>query len=724
MIATHRLVRQALALDPRGVEVRFGLRCAIGVAIPLVIAYAAHQPLDGVSGAIGAMAAGFASRQGVYRTRAAAMLVTSAAMAFSAFVGALSGPYPIANITLFAIWGLSLGLLGSLGSAATTVGVNSLIALLVCGHFPYVPSDALPQAGFVFAGGALQTVLLVSIWPLQRFDAERRVLAAAYRSLSEYASTLPAAKLGSPPSGSLAIVGSTLADPQPFARRSELVAFESLLDEGERIRGSLAALATDRDLLDDYGALDAAADIRRLSTDAHRILDEITSAVAEGRAPAELSDTWHAIDLCANAIEQGVSKVPFGGPVVDDGRALLAAMRTAWRAAGVPADRASSASPSRPHAPQPFALSALGEAFETLRANCSPRSVFAQHAIRLAAMLVAAGVLERLLPLQRAYWIPLTAVIVLRPDFTATFTRGIARVAGTVAGAVIASLITALVHPAGEVYLILAIAFATAGYMLFSVNYAVFSVAITCYVVFLLAFAGAPEQTSAFDRVGATFLGGALALVSYAVWPTWSHAHVPDDLAELIEAQRRQTALVLQAYLDPASYDTRGARAAQLASWRARSTAEAALDQMMAEPVRPRGLRVETALALVAAGRRYGIAVLTLYSRLPADHAVANAQLALLAAELDQALHAIAEALRNRTHEGIAMPRLRATQVELKRALDQAPEPNLVAIVSETDLLVESVQAMLDALRRNAATDSATADANAPDAQESPAGAP
>jgi uncharacterized membrane protein YccC len=723
MIAARGLVRQALSLDPHGVEVRFGLRCAIGVAIPLLIAYAAHQPLDGVSGAIGAMAAGFASRQGVYRTRAAAMLITSAAMAFSAFVGALSGPYPVANIALFAIWGLSLGLLGSLGSAATTVGVNSLIALIICGHVPYVPSDALPQAGFVFLGGALQTVLMVSIWPLQRFDTERRVLGAAYRSLSAYASSLPAAKLGSPPSSSLAIVGETLADPQPFARRSELVAFESLLDEGERIRGSLAALATDRHVLDDYGAVDAAAEIHAMSAGAHPILDEIAAAVEEGRAPAEMGDTWHAIDLRATAIEQLVSKVPFGGPVVDDGRALLAAMRTAWRAAGAPADRPLSASPSRPHAPQPFALSAVGDAFETLRANCSPRSVFAQHAIRLAAMLVVAGLLERWLPLQRAYWIPLTAVIVLRPDFTATFTRGIARVAGTIAGALIASLITALVHPAGEVFLILAIAFAAAAYMLFSVNYAVFSVTITCYVVFLLAFAGAPEHASAVDRVGATFLGGALALLSYAIWPTWSHAHVPDDLADLVEAQRRQTAIVLRGYLDPAAYDVRVARAAQLASWRTRSTAEAAVDQMLAEPVHPRGLRTRTALALLAAGRRYGVAVLTLYSRLPAYEPVANPELALLAAELDQALHAVAEALRNRNHELVAMPRLRATQVELKRALDRGPEPNLAAIVSETDLLVESVQAMLDALRRNAAA--GAAEPNGPDdAQETPAAVP
>lgn len=723
MIATQRLVRQALAIDPRGLEVRFGLRCAIGVTVPLLIAYAVHQPLDGVSGAIGAMAAGFASRQGVYRTRAAAMLITAAAMAVSACVGALSGPYPVANITLFAIWGLSLGMLGSLGSAATTVGVNSLIALIVCGHSPYVPSDALPQAGFVFLGGALQTVLLVSIWPLQRFDTERRVLATAYRSLAQYASSLPTAKLGSPPSSSLAIVGTTLADPQPFARRSELFAFESLLDEGERIRGSLAALATGRHLLDDYGALDAAAEVHAVSAGAQPILDEIAAAVEEGRAPAELSDVWHAVDLHATALEQLVSNVPFGGSVVDDGRALLAAMRSAWRAAGVPADRPASASPARPHAAQPFALSALGEALETLRANCSPRSVFAQHAIRLAGLLVVAGLLERWLPLQRAYWIPLTAVIVLRPDFTATFTRGIARVAGTVAGALIASLITTLVHPAGEVFLILAIGFATAGYMLFNVNYAVFSVTITCYVVFLLAFAGAPEQTSALDRVGATFLGGILALLSYAIWPTWSHAHVPDDLADLVEAQRRQTHVVLRAYLDPAAYDVRAARAAQLVSWRARTTAESAVDQMLAEPVRPRALRTRTALALLAAGRRYGVAVLTLYSRLPAHEAVANPQLALLAAELDGALHAVAEALRRHRHDVVAMPQLRATQVELKRALDQAPEPDLAAIVSETDLLVESVQAMLDALRRNAVAD-ATESAGRAGAQESPAGAP
>jgi hypothetical protein len=141
---------------------------------------------------------------------------------------------------------------------------------------------------------------------------------------------------------------------------------------------------------------------------------------------------------------------------------------------------------------------------------------------------------------------------------------------------------------------------------------------------------------------------------------------------------------------------------------------------MLAEPVKPRGLRARTALALQAASRRYGVAVLTLYSRLPAQQAVAYPQLARLATELDDALHAVAQALRSRKHEVVEMPQLRAMQIELKRALDQHPEPNLAAIVSETDLLVESVQAMLDALRRNAAPADGTADGAQETASEMP----
>lgn len=696
-MAVVRLLRQTATLDRNGVELRYGIRCTIGVAIPLVLAFLGGAPLAGVSAAFGAMSAGFASRQGVYRTRAAAMLLTTAAMAFSAYVGGLFGARPVEGVVLVALWGFGLGILGALGASATTVGLNAAIALLIFGHPPYGPATALSQAVFVLAGGALQTLLLVLVWPLQRFTAERRVLAEAYRTLATYAEDLPSLRLGSP--APLDRVTAALADPQPFARRIEIAAFEALLDEAGRLRASLAALATDGYVLTDHGYADAAVSLRMLGADAAIALREIASALDDARAPADLGAFWHAIDLHLTAIERELADV--GGAVtVADARAFLGQLRAAWRAAGVPAD-AAAASPVRPRAPSPFALSALGDALQTLRANLSPRSVYMQHALRLGAMLTVASIAERVLPLQRAYWIPLTAVIVMRADFTTTITLGLARMGGTVAGALIASLIAVLLHPAPPVYLTLAIVFAAASYTLLSANYALFATTITGYVVFLLAFAGIPESGVAFDRVGATLIGSGIALAAYALRPTWAREQVPDALADLLDAQRRYARSVLRAYLDPAQTDEAAIRFAQQEAWRARSAAEASVAQMIAEPVHTRAISVRTALGLLAAGRRYGAAALTLHSRLARTASVAQDELATLTHALEEAMDALAAALRARPIDAPALPALRDTQIALKRKLDAHPDPDLEAIVAETDLMVDSVDTMADVLRRN-----------------------
>ena len=67
-----RIFREATRFDRNGLEFAFGARCAIGVALPLVAGLLTDHPLYGVSAAIGALPVGFASRQGVYRSRASA----------------------------------------------------------------------------------------------------------------------------------------------------------------------------------------------------------------------------------------------------------------------------------------------------------------------------------------------------------------------------------------------------------------------------------------------------------------------------------------------------------------------------------------------------------------------------------------------------------------------------------------------------------------------------
>lgn len=697
-----RIVRESVKLDRSGVELGFAVRCTTGVAIPLGLALLAGQPLAGVSAAFGAMSAGFASRQGVYRTRALGMLVTTLGMAVSGFIGCHTGAEPVANVILTVLWGLLLGLLASLGTTATVVGINSALALIVFSHPPYDPAVALAQAGFIVAGGVLQTILLVLVWPLQRFSGERRVLAAAYRTLAAYAGHLPETKLASPATAELTSVGTALADPQPFARRSELAAFEDLLDEAERIRAGLGALATDRHLLAVRGLAGAAAAVRRLGAAAEQVLSEIADALAAGRAPAELPALWTALDEVLAELERArdAAQAPDLAAAVGDANALLGQLRAAWRAGQMPEDRAA-ASPARPHAVAPFGVTAFGDALETLQANLSPRSLYFQHALRMAVALGLAAGAERLLPFQRGYWIPLTAVLVLRPDFTGTFTRGATRVAGTVAGAVLASAIAAL-HPGAALYLLLAVAFAGTGFALFGVNYGVYSATITAYVVFLLALAGSPEHEAALDRVGATVLGGALAVAVYALRPTWSRSRVPFELAKLLDAQRRYTTGLLRAFLAADQADLEAIHAAQVAAWLARSNAEAAVDAMVSEPVRPKAVTARAALAILAASRRLGVAALTLRARLERSTRLpdgARPALGVLADHLDAALETIAGALR-RHGDPLPRPPLREAQIALKRALDLQPDAQLGALVSETDLMVDAVNAMAEVLHR------------------------
>ena len=685
-----RILREATRLDFSGLQWRFGVRCAAGVAIPLLLSLAFDHALFAAAAAVGAFNTGFASRQGVYRTRAAAMLTTSAAMALTAFLATLAAGNVVAGVALAVVCGLGTGVLASLGTTATVVGLQALIALAIFSQFHVNPLEGATLGGLVFAGGALQTVLLVGVWPLAGFSAERKALAAAFRALAAYAREFPHAKLAPPSSQAFTTLSETLADPQPFARRSEIATFETLLVEAERIRASLGALASDRYVLERAGDREAEHAVEALGTAVAPVLARIAEGLERGDAPEDWDDSWESLDARA---ERGEHLAP--ARTVEDTRALLGRLRAAWRAAETPAGEAavpalSFDSPSLP--------SRIGDALATLRANCSPASAFAQHGVRLAVTVGLATLLAHLLPLQRGYWVPLTAVLVLRPDFTTTYTRGVARLIGTLAGSVVASLVVALIHPGAQAHFLLAIAFAVVAYTVFSVNYAFFTTAVTGYVVFLLAFGGLPEQTALLDRIEATLLGGALALCAYAFWPTWERDIVPARLAALIEAQRAYGALVLGAFITPSERDAPRLHAAQLATWRARSNAEASVDRMLNEPVKPTALTVRAGLGMLAASRRFGLATLTLASRHPEAGAGPEARLRDLAAALDRSLTAIADSLRARKPP--ALPALRDLQLAFAEQVGDAADPRARALVAETDLMVDSANSMAELLAR------------------------
>jgi uncharacterized membrane protein YccC len=702
-----RLFRDASRVDWARIEPLYALRCMIGVALPLGLALMARHPLSGVSAALGAMCVGFASRQGVYRTRAAVMILTSAATAFGALVGSLTGAEPVLNVGVTALWGTAFGIIAALGDAANAVGLNSLVALIVFSQFGFTATEAGQQALLVFAGGALQTVLLVIIWPLQRFSAERGVLERAYRALGDAAiHPPPHHKLQAPDSQPLRAVSETLADPQPFAKRGETAVFEALLAEAERIRGSLTALITDRYALEGHALPGASAALDGLGAAARDVLVEIADALGAARAPREVTDAWTRLDRGIADLQRELRQLPapafeFAGVLrrsVGDGRGLAGQLRAAWRAGKAP-EEPNAGPPSELPGTAVFRPGALADALSTLRANCSLHSPFGQHALRVGLTLLVACTAEHVLRLERSYWIPLTAAIVLRPDFGATFTRGTARVGGTLLGALLASLIALLLRPGSELDLVFALIAAGTAYLTIGASYALFTVGITAYVVFLLAFGGLAAHTAIFERLSATLLGGVLALSAYIAWPAWARERVSDELAELLEKDRQYGILVLRAYADPAGRDDEAITAAQLAVRLARTNAETSVDRMLAEPVHTRAVGVRAALGILAATRRFGLATLTLQARLPRALPVSEPHLALLRDALDESLLLLADALRHRTDAG-PLPPLRDLQIELRDAFSPSAAAEAAMLVSETDLMVDSVKMIADLIHR------------------------
>jgi hypothetical protein len=155
-----------------------------------------------------------------------------------------------------------------------------------------------------------------------------------------------------------------------------------------------------------------------------------------------------------------------------------------------------------------------------LGANLNLRSVSFRHALRFGAALASGVAVYWLLGIHdHGFWIPLTILFVLRPEREETFHRFVLRAVGTIAGLVVATALAEWLGGEG-VAVALALAIATAfAYGLLTVQYALFTAAITTYAVLLADSIGEEALQAAGQRALATAIGIAIAGGAFLVWP-------------------------------------------------------------------------------------------------------------------------------------------------------------------------------------------------------------
>ena len=170
----------------------------------------------------------------------------------------------------------------------------------------------------------------------------------------------------------------------------------------------------------------------------------------------------------------------------------------------------------------------LRAAIEALRANLSLDSTSFRHGLRFGAALATGVAVYWLIGIhEHGFWIPLTILFVLRPEKGETFRRLVLRAVGTAAGLIVATALAEWLHGDG-VAIAIALTVATGfAYGLLTVQYALFTVAITTYAVLLADSIGEPALRAAGQRALGTAIGIGIAAAAFLLWPNPGRA--PDD---------------------------------------------------------------------------------------------------------------------------------------------------------------------------------------------------
>lgn len=678
------LFADAVHLDRGQSDPVVATRNAIGLLVPLVLAAALGNPTAGVLAAIGALQTAFADRPGPYRLRVVRMVGTALAASVTAGLAAGLGANVIASAVLLVVLAFGAGQLLSISPSAAQVGIATTAAALILGHLPQAPLQSVLTGLLVLGGGGVQTLLAVAAWPVGRHRPERHALAKLYGQLAALAAH-PIDLSTGPPLGPVITETTALLRGTGHDHGPSVESYRVLLDEAKRARRDILVLSDYAYRLRADHVTDAEALVRAELSAASAVIAAIAESLQSGR-PLEPATVARLLAPVGESTER-LGSSPTAQAALNVVHSLAGQLRAMTRTARTGAGEVQWDDDA------PVTLrTRLREPLAVLRANFDLHSPALRHSSRLAVLVPLTDVVTRYAGLPRGYWVSLTVLVVLRPDFGATFQRSLMRVLGTLVGLVLASVAVHYLVGGSTAGLIVLLGLFFFGMRLSGpTNVGPASICLAGVVVVLLALAGYPAHSTVVYRSIDTVLGGAVALAAALLWPSWERRRVPDRLASLLAAYREY----LQALVDPDSTEVQHERTRSAARL-ARSAAEASVDRARTEPVDSQG-NVELGSAVLAHSNRLVHALTAMDATTSACDVYRDVP--QFQALIDAVLHGLRLAQRASGVVGDPTSELglRSLQIELVGGLGATaltPEVR-AALIESTDRLVDSLNSVL-----------------------------
>ncbi|MEO6348353.1 MAG: FUSC family membrane protein [Aquaticitalea sp.] len=165
-------------------------------------------------------------------------------------------------------------------------------------------------------------------------------------------------------------------------------------------------------------------------------------------------------------------------------------------------------------------------------------STIFRHALRITFAIIFGFILGKVLNINNTYWIMLTIIVILRPNYGLTKERSKKRVIGTLIGGTVAVGIIFLTQNT-TVYAVLSIISLTLAFSLIQQNYTSAAAFVTTNVIFVYALLHPNAFAIIQYRVVDTLIGAAIAFAaSYMLWPTWEVLNLKDVMVEAIEKNK------------------------------------------------------------------------------------------------------------------------------------------------------------------------------------------
>ncbi|MEH2220980.1 MAG: FUSC family protein [Nostoc sp.] len=716
---------QQFQLKPGKPAIFSGLRSLFILGVPIGIGIITNHAAESAIATMAAWFVGMVNVDGAYRQRATAMIAATIGVTLMFLIASLvSNHLWLAIPTTFLVIFIA-GLASLYGNVAASVSlITSIMFVISLAKFASFSnwSTLILHCALCLAGGAWTSLLLLGLWVVRPDVPAMQIVANCYLSLSQFVNL--ASQRGVNPNERQEWTRQFLQAQDTVIQ--DLTSARSVWttiwtrERGATLRGNqLLVLIEDvNQIVNSVVALSELLAIAsehqlfyRLQEEIQQVIEQLaialqmlSEAIAKGKNSVhlgELDRTVEALEyqwevLRAEVFNQTINLQIDEYPDVVNIRKITASLTKLAQQIHTDADvvtdliqgkqrSITQRDISPPAQSEPIAI------IDTLRQNFTFESVLFRHALRLALIVTFAELLASILPLPRGYWITLTALVALKPNFGGTSETTVQRVIGTIFGGIIGiTLVLLLKNTLAIAVCFLFLVFVAMAVR--SLSYSIFIILLTPAIILLLNLISGGGWEVGVLRIVDSLFGGVLALLgSYLLFPSWERQQLPAQLEKTIRANLAYFQQVIANYLHPQPDESMNMLRHQAALENV--NANAAAQRLFSEPRHIQG-EIEPVMTLITYIRGFFSSVTTL-----AEHKrefsgeYQFTEIKLLTDIIIQVLENLADAL-GQGQPPQALPALDSYLEVIHNQIEQLHTARLSEIARNSQTLTSTLQAV------------------------------